>query len=683
MQRSTSNGANSRNGDYLAAYGNKLIKQGYEIVPIEVGSKAPGFDGWQKVKANARNVTNWLNNGHEHSGVGILTAHTPAIDLDIYDKDMAERIEKLCIDKFGAMPIRVGKAPKRLLVFRTDEPFKKLKTGKFEDEWNDQHEVEILGEGQQFVAYAIHKDTGLPYKWTTDIEPINTPVDELKLLTLDDMKELIQEVIELFTAEGWTRKTKGKSGNTLPAIRLEDDDLMASDGTTVDISDDDLFDQLMLVSGAEDYDTWTVMGMALHHQYDGDQRGLDMWLEWSETADNFEREACLAKWPTFAFEGKGGRPVTARYILKLASEARKLKKQNGKHAKKLRTLLLESASDIQLRDIKWIWVNWIAAKLILLAGAPGTGKTTLALSLASVITRGDKWPDASRAPTGVVVIWSSEDEASDTLAPRLKAMGADLKNVKFISGVTENSGELRQFDPATDSEVLLKGLRVLPNVKLIIIDPIVSAIAGDSHKNAEVRRGLQPIVDLAAEIGAAVIGITHFTKGTGGKDTTERVTGSLAFAALARIVLATAKDAINGGYILTRSKSNLGPDGGGFKYDIEQVTLKSHPDISASRIVWGDFIEGSAKELIKAAEAENVKPNHEGSVEWWLSQYLANGPRLANEVIELGKADGFSRDRLNRAKDKLRIKSKREGFGGAWWWLLDGQTLPSKEDDEL
>lgn len=310
-----------RNGDYLAAYGNTLIEQGYEIVPIKVGSKAPGFDGWQKVKANARNVTNWLNNGHEHSGVGILTAHTPAIDLDIYDSDMAERIEKLCIDKFGAMPIRVGKAPKRLLVFRTDEPFKKLKTGKFEDEWGDQHEVEILGEGQQFVAYAIHKDTGLPYKWTTDVEPINTPVDELKLLTLDDMKELIQEVVEIFTAEGWSRKSKGKNGNTLPATGLEDDDPMASDGLTVDISDEELFNQLMLVPDAGDYDTWTTVGMSLYHQYDGDQRGLDMWLEWSETADNFEHEVCVSKWPTFAFDGKGGKPVTARYILKLAKAA--------------------------------------------------------------------------------------------------------------------------------------------------------------------------------------------------------------------------------------------------------------------------------------------------------------------------------------------------------------------------
>lgn len=310
------------NGEYLAALGNPLIENGYEIVPIKVGSKAPGFDGWQNVKANARTVSNWLSNGHANSGVGILTKHTPAIDLDIYDKSMAEKVEKLCIDRFGAMPVRIGKAPKRLLVFRTDEPFKKMKTGKFEDEWKDQHEVEILGDGQQFVAYAIHKDTGMPYRWTTEEEPANTPVDSLPLLTAEDMKSLIDEVTALFVAEGWTRKSKGKNSNALRPLGFEDDDdPMASDGTTVDIDEEELFNQLMLVPDADDYDNWLQIGMALYHQFDGDDRGLEMWLEWSETADNFERETCLNKWPTFNISGKGANPITAKYILKLAKAA--------------------------------------------------------------------------------------------------------------------------------------------------------------------------------------------------------------------------------------------------------------------------------------------------------------------------------------------------------------------------
>ena len=64
---------------------------------------------------------------------------------------------------------------------------------------------------------------------------------------------------------------------------------------------------------------------------------------------------------------------------------------------------------------------------------------------------------------------------------------------------------------------------------------------GDSHKNAETRRGLQPFVDMLSQRNIAGFGITHFTKGTQGRDPIERVTGSLAYGALARIAYAAAK----------------------------------------------------------------------------------------------------------------------------------------------
>jgi hypothetical protein len=70
-------------------------------------------------------------------------------------------------------------------------------------------------------------------------------------------------------------------------------------------------------------------------------------------------------------------------------------------------------------------------------------------------------------------------------------------------------------------------------------------------------------VNLAQRLDCAALGITHFSKGTGGREPIERITGSLAFGALARVVLVAAKlpeDRPEGGpaRILARAKSNAG-----------------------------------------------------------------------------------------------------------------------------
>jgi dihydropteroate synthase len=139
-----------------------------------------------------------------------------------------------------------------------------------------------------------------------------------------------------------------------------------------------------------------------------------------------------------------------------------------------------------------------------------------------------------------VLIWSGEDSAEDTLVPRLLAAGADRSRIHFIGNV-QYGDEIRSFDPSTDIPAMLEAAARIGDISLLIVDPVVNAIACDSHKNGEVRRALQPLVDFGEKLCCAVLGISHFSKGTKGKEPLERVTGSLAFGALARIVLATGK----------------------------------------------------------------------------------------------------------------------------------------------
>ena len=197
-------------------------------------------------------------------------------------------------------------------------------------------------------------------------------------------------------------------------------------------------------------------------------------------------------------------------------------------------------SDLTPKPVNWLWNGWLAAgKFHILGGAPGTGKTTISIALAATVTVGGTWPDGTKAEQGNVLIWTGEDDPADTLVPRVIAAGGDPSRVYFIGGVSAGSHH-RPFDPATDIGALQQTIAELGNVRLVIVDPVVSAVAGDGNKNNDVRRGLQPLVDLAASENCAVLGITHFSKGTAGRNPIERVTGSVAFGAVARVVMVAA-----------------------------------------------------------------------------------------------------------------------------------------------
>jgi len=272
-----------------------------------------------------------------------------------------------------------------------------------------------------------------------------------------------------------------------------------------------------------------------------------------------------------------------------------------------------------------------------------------------------------------VLIWSGEDSAEDTLVPRLLAAGADLSRIHFI-GDFQRGDEIRSFDPAFDIAELNHAAARIGNISLLIVDPVVNAVACDSHKNGEVRRALQPLVDFGEKLGCAVLGITHFTKNTKGKEPLERVTGSLAFGALPRIVLVAAKivDGNTVKHIFCRVKSNIGVDHGGFEYELHQKELEDHKGIIPSYTLWGKAVEGSARELL----AENKSDSGGSEVdeaEQFLREVLADGRMPQKEIEKDYKGAGHSLSTIKRAKKRLGVISEKDGMTGGWFWKLPGE----------
>ena len=214
------------------------------------------------------------------------------------------------------------------------------------------------------------------------------------------------------------------------------------------------------------------------------------------------------------------------------------------------------------------------------------------------------------------------------------------------------------------------------------IDPIVNAIAGDSHKNAEVRRGLQPLVDMCVTEGTALLGITHFSKGTAGREPTERLTGSLAFGALARVVMIAARHHDdNEPGILCRAKSNIGTDRGGFEYILHQSGLVNRPNIIASSVLWGNPKDGTARELLASVEdsGENSEDWKDGcaldEAKDFLRDFLADGPKPSKEIQREARDLMLSGITLRRAKKALGIVNRRFEFRGKYSWELPGEEI--------
>ena len=338
-----------------------------------------------------------------------------------------------------------------------------------------------------------------------------------------------------------------------------------------------------------------------------------------------------------------------------------------------KTVDLSRAIEITPEPINWIWQDWLAqGKFHLLAGAPGTGKTHLALDMAATVSVGSNagryWPDGAFSPKSNVIIWSGEDGIEDTIVPRLHAAGADTSCIYILRGVQENQ-RYRAFDFKKDGCALEAKIREIGHVHLIIIDPIVQTISGNLNNNASVRNALEPLVRIAETYQCAVLGITHLTKGSKRKDPLDRIAGSHAFVAVSRIVMVAAKiincpdESASSRNLLVRVKSNIGQDDGGLEYTLKSAPGVTGAFISSSRVLWSpEPLSGSGRDLL--AQAENLAaPANESAKEKavsFLQKVLAMGPLPSLEVEAMAKAENISKATLRRAKDALGVLSHRQ-----------------------
>jgi putative DNA primase/helicase len=346
-----------------------------------------------------------------------------------------------------------------------------------------------------------------------------------------------------------------------------------------------------------------------------------------------------------------------------------------------RTLESVRASSIEPEAVEWLWPDRFAiGKLGLIAGLPDEGKGQILCYTAAQITRGGPWPcNEGRAPQGNVVMLTAEDTINDTIVPRLIAAGVDLDCVEIVKMVRVGDNKRQMFSLVTDLELLKQKIVEVGDVKMVQIDP-VSAYLGvgkmDSFRGTDVRAVLAPLVDLAAELGVAIIGVMHFNKKTDVTNALLRISDSLAFGALARHVYGVVDDTENDRKLFVRAKNSVAANSKNntlaYRFEAREIGISrmTGKSIWAPYVAWDtQYVDVTATEAMQAV-TESKSPTVRDQAKKFLSSILAQGPVDSVEIEEAAEANGISRRTLFRAKDELDIMAKRDGPNGTWrWWL--------------
>src|SRR6266704_2127263 len=232
-------------------------------------------------------------------------------------------------------------------------------------------------------------------------------------------------------------------------------------------------------------------------------------------------------------------------------------------------------SQVETQPVHWLWEKHLPlGKITLLDGDPGMGKSLLALDLAARVSSGLPMPDGTPGPQGGVILIAPEDDAGDTLRPRLQAAGGDPSRVLLLTTVpgfdTHKMALVdRPFSLSHDLELLERAIE-RTNARLVVLDPLMALLGGsiDSCRDQQIREVFTPLAHLAERTGCAILLIRHLTKGTS-HNALYRGAGSIGILAAARTSLLVAPDPSDETRrILATTKNNLSQPAPNLSYQI-------------------------------------------------------------------------------------------------------------------
>lgn len=221
----------------------RLLLRASGFSPVPVAAKKPVLNEWQtRVEVSAEEIASWNTKFSGCNNTGILTEYTPTLDIDILQQDAADAVSELVRELYGDKGVlltRFGLAPKRAILFRTDQPFSKMRV-LFTAPDGSSHKIELLGRGQQVVVDGMHPDTRKPYSWHAGRTPGDVARADLPPIEEEEAATLLTLISEMLAEQFWFEEqrisstaTAQEGGEDRPPVDLEAEIAALNDGASV------------------------------------------------------------------------------------------------------------------------------------------------------------------------------------------------------------------------------------------------------------------------------------------------------------------------------------------------------------------------------------------------------------------------------------------------------------------
>ncbi len=162
---------------------------------------------------------------------------------------------------------------------------------------------------------------------------------------------------------------------------------------------------------------------------------------------------------------------------------------------------------------RFVWLNWIVrAHFTLLSSNPKIGKTRFALELAKRIWEGKEWPDGQKPtfPAGTPTLWVCGDRHQEELRDLATEYGLPNEAIRLNALPQEPWGGWDLDNP--DNVGLLRELIETEHPGLTFIDTVWRATRRRLNREDEVNTIMTPIVSIAQECDASILGLMHLSK---------------------------------------------------------------------------------------------------------------------------------------------------------------------------